>query len=372
MKGVFLYSKKINYNLLSGIDKKVLSQVKVLNSNGIECKIVELNSGIKDEGSFLDKILFRMPYSNMHPKWEYTKYFDRIDFLYFRRPASITYHTLNMLRKIRKNNPQIRIIMEIPTFPYDQELKMTWKDYPIYWKDKHNRKKLKGLVDRIALISGEDISSVFGIKTLKLYNGVDLDNIKTKLPINDDVIDLCAVAMFAKWHGYDRVIKGMGEYYRIDGRRQIQLHMVGKGYELDHYKQLVKGLNLTNYVTFYGVKNGDELEEIYNKADIGLDVFGMFRKGLSIAYSLKSREYLAKGLPIVSGCPIDIFQKKNNYKYYLEFENEDEPIDIYRLIKFYDDIYKNSYENTISNIRSFAEKTCDISVAMREIINYLK
>ena len=82
MQGVFLYGKKIEYTSLSGIDKKVLSQVKVLNNNGLECKIIELDSGVSKKRNILDMILFRMPYSNMHPRWEYTESLHKIDFIY--------------------------------------------------------------------------------------------------------------------------------------------------------------------------------------------------------------------------------------------------------------------------------------------------
>jgi hypothetical protein len=42
MKGIFLYASEIDYDNLTGIDKKVLSQVNTLNDNGIKCKLVTL------------------------------------------------------------------------------------------------------------------------------------------------------------------------------------------------------------------------------------------------------------------------------------------------------------------------------------------
>ena len=42
MKGAFIYYSDINPKKMSGIDKKVLSQVAVLNKEGLNCKLVIL------------------------------------------------------------------------------------------------------------------------------------------------------------------------------------------------------------------------------------------------------------------------------------------------------------------------------------------
>ncbi|MGI6587873.1 MAG: hypothetical protein ACOX2N_03640 [Peptococcia bacterium] len=251
---------------------------------------------------------------------------------------------------------------------------MRWEDYPISWKDKFNRQRLKGLVDRIALISGEEINEVFGIPVLRLYNGVDLESITPKVVVEDSTIDLCAIAMFAKWHGYERVIHGISNYYKLGGTRKIKLHMIGKGYELDNYRRIVDDLKLHDNVIFYGMKTGNELDCIYNKMDIGLDVFRVYiEKNLFIVDSLKSREYLAKGLPVISGCSVDVFKNNKDFKYYLEFTNDETPIDMNKVIKFYDSIYSSpeNKEKVIKSIRGFAESHCDISDAMRNVIEYL-
>jgi glycosyltransferase involved in cell wall biosynthesis len=373
MRGIFLYFKEINLKNPTGIDKKVLAQIKTLNSVGLNCKLVSLSSGLKnDKRGLVDKIKSRLPYHNSNPRWEYIEEFDDLDYLYFRRPTAISIHMRKVLKAIRQRNPRIKIIMEIPTFPYDKELRMTWKDYPISWKDKYNRRYLKGQVDRIVLISGDNIDEVFGIPVLRLYNGVDLNLITPRKAVHDDTIDLCAVAMFAKWHGYDRVIRGLHNYYETGKKRDIKLHMIGAGHELNNYKKLVDDLRLQNHVIFYGMKSGEELDCIYDKMDIGLDVFGMYRKNLSIAYSLKGREYLAKGLPVISGCLIDVFESNRDFKYYLEFPNDETPIDMNNVIEFYDGIYsRENAKEIINSIRNFAEKNCDITVAMRNVKEYL-
>ena len=376
MKGIFLYNRKFDPDHLTGIDKKVMAQINIFKSAGLDCKLLSLDSGINetlDKQTLKNQIKYRMPFSNMHPHWAYKDDFDGIDFLYMRRPAGFTVHAICMLRRIKKNNPHIKILVEIPTFPYDKELKMTWKDYPIYLKDRYNRRKLNGLVDRAVIICGSDIEQFFNIPVIRLWNGIDLKSVRPKKIFDDDVIDLCAVAMFAKWHGYERILYGLRDYYKNGGKRKIILHLIGKGAEYSNYSRIVNEEHLQQYVRFYGMKTGKELDEIYDRMDIGLDVFGMYRKNLSIAYSLKSREYLGKGIPIISGCPTDLFLEHKDFKYYCEFKNDNSIIDMAPIIRFYDEIYsgKESREEIVRNIRRFAEEYCDITKTMKGVTDYL-
>ena len=375
MKGVFIYYHKMEIKNLTGIDKKVLSQIEVFNSVGLECKLITLDSGLMDtdNSTLIDKVKSRLPFSNLHPKWKYNNEYDDLDFIYFRRPLFFTAYAIQVLKKIKLRNPNIKIILEIPTYPYDKELQMTWKYYPFSLKDKYNRRKLKGLVNRIAYISGNENKEIFGIPALRLFNGIDLNKIKPKKVTNNDIIDLCGVSMFAKWHGYERLLYGLSIYYKNDGTRNIVLHLVGEGCELNSYQKIVKEEKLEKHVVFYGMKTGQELDSIYDKMDIGLDVFGMYKKNLSVAYSLKSREYLAKGLPIISGCAVDLFKEVEGFKYFHEFENNGDPIDINQIIMIYDEIYygAETREEVINNIRMFAVQTCDIKDAMKNILDYL-
>ena len=45
----------------------------------------------------------------------------------------------------------------------------------------------------------------------------------------DGTIVLLAVATLAKWHGYERVIKGLYNYYADGGERNIIFNIVGNG-----------------------------------------------------------------------------------------------------------------------------------------------
>lgn len=369
MKGLFIYYKDIQNSKVSGIDKKVKSQMKVFNDSNLNFSL----SVVPSKGGIIKKVLYRIPFFNSFQKWEYKEEYNGIDYLYLRRPAAFTKHTLNTLKMIKKRNPRVKIVLEIPTYPYDKELTIDKKNIPLLLKDRYNRRKLKGVIDRIATLTLD--KELFKVPTLKFENGVDLSTIKVKnYNKPSGTINLLAVAMYADWHGYDRVLKSIGEYYKHGGSRNIIFHIVGDGSETQKYLEIISKYKIKKNVKLYGKMFGEELDKIYDKADIAVDVFGMYRKNNIISYSLKSREYLAKGLPIISGCNIDLFEKHKDYKFFKEFPNDNSIVDMENIINFYDKIYLTEKKpvEIIQEIRSFANENCDMNEAMKNVVNYFK
>ncbi|HYE09817.1 MAG TPA: glycosyltransferase [Patescibacteria group bacterium] len=373
MHGGFIYYKKIITDKLTGIDKKVLSQVENFNNNGLDCRIYTMDTKQRNYIERLyNKILSIFPYSNTLPRWRFIDEFSDIDYLYLRRPAAYTVHMIKTLEKIKLRNPKIKIVLEIPTYPYDKELLINWKYYALYLKDIYNRKKLVQVVDRIAVQN--NIKEIFGIRTLKFTNGIKVNDVKVRTPneMNIDKINICAVASLEPWDGYERILKGLKKYLEKGGTRQINVHIVGEGKERKYYERLVKDFEIDSNVIFYGRKTGQELSDIYDLCDLALDVFGMYKKNNSIATSLKSREYLAKGLPMIIGCDVDIINE--DFPYYLKYPNDDSEIDFQRIVDFYDRIYKdtNTKSQVAEKIRDYAYQVCDISNSMSEIIDFIK
>ena len=88
--------------------------------------------------------------------------------------------------------------------------------------------------------------------------------------------------------------------------------------------------------------------------------------------TLKSRDYLAKGLPTMSTGMTDVFIGVD-YKYNLELPMDAEIVDMNLVIDFYDSIYGSmTREEVIAEIRAFAERTVDINITMAPVVRYLK
>lgn len=370
MKGIYIYFSYIDKETPSGIDKKVLAQLSVFEKAGLNCKVVVFPY----IHSIYTKIVGRIPFTNVDPKWVYDDRFKEIDFLYFRRPFYKSFGLRKFLRKVKKSNPKVKVVEEIPTFPYDHELTASPMNYPLWIKDKYNRKRMQEIVDRFAVIGEGYGRLLWGVPVIPLINGIVADKIAVKRDMHEDgCIRMVCVSSFEFWHGYDRVLEGLGRYYQTKHSYKIYLYMVGDGAQRNIYNEIVKKYSIDDYVFFEGECTGEKLEQIYDMADIALECFGMYRKNMSISSSLKSREYLAKGLPVVAGCKNDIFQN-NTFPYYLEMPNDDSIINIEEIVRFYNACYpdEESHRNVIMTIRKFAEENIDMNVTMKNIINYIK
>lgn len=367
MKGLFIFYNQIDPANLSGIDKKVVTQIEVFKSNGFGCDLLVLEHAVY---STLDKILARFPGANKTPKWEYKNEFNEVDFIYFRRPVACTGKMISTLETIKTHNSNVKIIMEIPNYPYDAEYFRLPANLPYLIRDKFHRRKLHSVVDRIAVQN--NISQIFGIPTLNFTNGIKVDDYQIKKGNGNgsDTIVMCAVAKLEPWQGYERVIKSLKRYYENGGSRNIIIHFVGEGKEKRYYESLVKRLGLQEHCKFHGFLNGDRLEEIYDCSDLGLDAFGRYKTRNSLSTSLKSREYLAKGLPIVSGSPSDLLTKSDPY--YLEFPSNKSLFDFNVIVKFHDNLYElKSKKDVAKIINALAYELCDISWTMKNIVNYI-
>ena len=318
------------------------------------------------------RFFYRIPFFNGAPQWKYNEEFNHVDFIYLRRPMIMTGFMLKVLKQIKENNKKVKIIMEIPTYPYDDEILQFKFSKVLLWKDKYNRNKFKGVIDKIATVT--DDVSIFNIPTLKISNGVEIDSINQKkfIQSKDGAIHLCAVAMFKEWHGYERILYAMSRYYKNGGERIINCHFVGDGTELIKYKQIVQKENLEEVVKFYGMLNGVELDKIYDLCDLSLGSFGFYKIGLEISCNLKSREALARGIPSINGSKVDVFME-NPMRYHLELSNDSSDIDLQWIIDFHDEIYSNENgETIINNIRDYAKKTVNIEAGMKNILAFLK
>ncbi|MCL6416093.1 hypothetical protein MIB92_10545 [Aestuariirhabdus sp. Z084] len=90
-----------------------------------------------------------------------------------------------------------------------------------------------------------------------------------------------------EWNGLDYIYDEL----RNNDRTDIEIHLVGK----------LKPICEDCRIVYHGVMRAEQLEELYSQMDVGLGVFGLHRKSMNEACTLKSREYLANGLGVYAG-----------------------------------------------------------------------
>ena len=349
-----------------GVSKKIDMQIKELNK---KCRCTEIELFPKKR-IFLQRIIGLLPCFSLPWNYEYAfSEIDKPDYIYLRRVTADRNYIL-FLKKIKQRYPDCKIIVELPTYPYDYDNFAKWDAWPFWIKDKFYRRKYKQCIDAFATYTKDE--DIFGVETIKTMNGIDVSGIKpAHMELKKNRIDLIAVAFMQKHHGYERVLEGLIEYYKKSREVQVYIHLVGKGPELEKYKNIVEKGEINDYVIFYGNKVGKELDELYNGKDFGVVSLGMYKLKINSGSVLKSREYLAKGLPMILGCDIDIFEKKH-FPYYIQFPNDASTIDIEKIVEFYKTMIETKDSiDIVKEIRSFAYENVDISVTMKPILDYI-
>lgn len=305
----------------------------------------------------------------------YKKALDKLekpDFIYVRRTVSDRAY-VGFFREVRRRYPECKILIEIFTYPYDKDDFGKWNAWPFYIKEILYRGKLKKYISRFVTYSRDN--EIFGVPTICTTNGINVDSLtKVSGEYRENALTLLGVAYMQRQHGYERVIEGMHEYYAGGGGEcKVYLYLVGEGPEKKRYQELVQKYHLEEYVTFYPVTTGKELDELYDRADIALAAFGMYKVGYHEPIgALKTRECLAKGMPMISGSPIDILD--DDFECARIFPNDNRPVNMKEVICFFEAVKKKngSKASVADKLRRYAEEHAGMTAMMKSIVNYIE
>jgi len=273
---------------------------------------------------------------------------------------------IRTFKKLRHHG--IRIILDVPTYLHDKEL---GKGYYLFLRllvDKFYRRMFKKYVDFV--YSPSDEPCIFGMENIQVTNGIDCSSISIKKSRKcDDNIHFISVANISFWHGYDRIIRGMYEYYQGNPSRTVYYHCVGEGEALPALKQLTNDLGMNRYVVFHGVKSGEELDKIFDKSDIALGSLGFHRIGLKSGSPLKGREYCARGIPFVISYNDQDFSE--SFPYILKITSDESPVDINEIVEWYEEL-THSHPDYSIEMRKYAEEHLSWDAKMRPVIEKIK
>lgn len=275
---------------------------------------------------------------------------------------------LKLLEMLKQQ--EFKVVLEIPTSTFVKEY---INNFPNGWYKFFNflmyHKKIYQLADLIVSI-GEIpfILKDLERKVVVIGNGIDLSEIpKITPPKFEKELHLTGVANVAYWHGYDRVIKGLANYYKKDPEKKVYFHVVGDGPELPKLKRLTRKLNVEDFVVFHGVKTGKDLDELFDICHVAVGSLGMHRIKLITGSVLKSREYCARGIPFIIGYEDPDFPQ--SFKYIFRVPADESPIDIDAIVMFYESI-KN--ENYTLEMRKYAEEHLVWSVKLKPVVEAIK
>lgn len=355
-----------------GHEKKIRDQIEAFGALGIDTDYYnKLEFKKADKLSIGVRVIRMLPHVQTYPKIIYTDAINGYDAYYIRFKGA-DYPFYQFLKTLRANNPRAKILLEFPDMDYMQRLAQRVITVPLYWKNRHFLKKAEKLVDRSVTMNGS--TRFLGFQNIPIINGIVTRRIK--LPENekkttDNSLHLGIVATFYPVHGADILIEALHKYYlRENNHRKIYLHIVGTGRRMDAYRETVKNYHLEDFVLFHGYLSDAPLDAVYAQLDIGVCEMAAFRRSYPISSALKCREYLAKGLPIISSVKNDAIQE--GYPYFKVIDTSDGTFDMNEIAAFYDAIFKQKTVKEVrEEIRDYAEKTVEMTVTLKPIAEYL-
>lgn len=273
---------------------------------------------------------------------------------------------IGLLKQIRKVCP--KIALELPTYPYEAENQARLVSRLKLVVDIRYRKQLKRYVDFIVTFYGGQ-ETIFGIPVLVVPNGFDFSTMTpVSTELSADPLHIIAVSSMREWHGYERFLEGMRDYYRSDGpKRSIVLHLVGNGRDYSKYQALIQEYSLQERAILEGSMHGKPLDELYEICALGIDSLARHRSGIHVLSSLKSREYGAKGIPMLNSCKIDIFD--DDFPYLLRLRADESPIDMTQVLDFYDRCFPSgtSRVSVGETIRAYVENRSGMKQTLRAV-----
>lgn len=228
----------------------------------------------------------------------------------------------------------IKTVLEIPTYPYDGEVAKARAER-LKVEDQYYRGQLCQYVKWVA--TNSEAGSIFGMPCIKLLNGVDLEEhpLHIKSKAGREIV-LIGVSSMSIWHGYERVLTGMYNYYHNKGEYDFLFKIVGEGNEKQRYQSLASEYGLQSRVEFCGMLEGEELDRQYELADIAVSSLGLYKTGIQAVTPIKGAEYCARGIPFI--CGYHDMRFPDGADYIMAVPNSPEPVDMREVIAFYEHI----------------------------------
>jgi glycosyltransferase involved in cell wall biosynthesis len=369
----------------SGLSKKIKSQAEALGAESSSLWLIMAN---RKEGVFLYryerktnqlKLEEHTPGEKKQSLWKRYEYYAKIvsavfnrvcmeksiEIVYCRRIPMIPC-LIQMFKKAKKQFG-FSLVYEIPTYPFLMEILKSGSVLH-YVLELFFSSRMYSLVDHFFLITDTASERKIPFKNwTRISNGISVDRIQARSamrPIHDG-LHLLGLANVAFWHGYDRVIKGLSDYYsNTKNKFPIFFHIAGEGPVLYSLKQMALVLGVEKYVIFHGPVYGEELDNLFNSCHVAVASLGLHRIGIHAGSVLKAREYCARGIPFFMGMKDPDFEEELRFIYYVP--QDDSAIKIEDIVHFSFSMMENS-EAVIKEMRAYAELHLDWKKTMKKV-----
>lgn len=227
-------------------------------------------------------------------------------------------------------------------------------------------KRVKGIIGVTEEIRKLELKKIHPLSkpSTVISNGISVGGINfTKFrPFDGKNLKIIFIAsLFSSWHGLDKVINGLIKY---KGNVNIELYLVGN--LLESQKKHIKNIKSKKVsISCLGLRTKKEIDELISNMNIAISSLALYRKGMAEACPLKTREYIARGIPFVYGYKDTDLSGKEGFA--LKLPIIDSFLDFNQIIDFANSIkYDICYE-----MRQFAKEKLDWSIKLLEMRKFI-
>ncbi len=371
----------------NSIYKKIQGQINGFIHNGVDCKGCFLITDVDQVEHYSESIEFipvqkanRTYFPQLEQQYLFLEALEQLltkedfDYVYLRFPFS---HP--KLLSILKQHPKKIIIecnsnklAEIKSHFKEEKYtsfisaflsKLQDKYIPIlyYWLFMYR------IINEAFLIVGVtlELSELYKTKKtgyLTISNGINISKYPTrKAPTIDSnkviMLILDGTSTSAPWQGMDRLIKS------------IQKHQLTEVLEVWTCSNKNKYANYP-FIKELGYLEGEQLTKVFDQVHIGSGNFSLYRLGIKDICSLKSREYMARGLPLAYiGNDFDIENTSlKNYAY--KMPNEDSIINFPSILTWLSELYEQKPNHPLE-LHQLSEEHLDFKIKTKQLVDYL-
>ena len=225
--------------------------------------------------------------------------------------------------------------------------------------------RVKGIIGVTDEIRRFELGRSGSKPSIVISNGIHVEAtpLSKFVPFNERELNLLATPSEpVPWNGIDRLIAGLACYR---GQKKINLFLVGTiGPDLTELCRSICNPRIN--IEILGKKVGREFDAYCERSTIAISTLGLFRKGMREACSLKTREYVARGIPFIYA--YDDSDLNGREAFALKLKNEDSPVDIEQVINFARKV--SAIPELSEQMRQFAHINLDWKRKVRQMYDF--
>jgi glycosyltransferase involved in cell wall biosynthesis len=169
----------------------------------------------------------------------------------------------------------------------------------------------------------------------------------------------------APWYGLERLLRSFSKV-----QEDYRLIVAGIAADNDYVQKLLQKYRIIRHVRFLGKLSKEELPAFYNSVHVCFGSLGLHTIHLNYASTLKVKESVSFGIPVILGYYEEDFVGNPEFEpYFLQLTNDDSVIDFSVITQFAKRFYSDPQNK--QRLRQLAFKYLDVRVKMDLLVQHI-